>query len=116
MYQYIAGIYPLKPGYQCIGISPHVGGSLDSVQAVYHSIRGPIGSKWKIIGDSLHMQVSIPPNTTAVVSIPCGSKEAIRISPKAARDMQSWSLNATTGCTEVQIGSGEYKFTAPFSH
>ena len=49
-------------------IRPRPGGSLTHAKATYHSIRGEIASGWRVDGDDLTLEVTIPASTTATGS------------------------------------------------
>ena len=72
LYEYVAGIRALEPGYAHVLIAPEPG-DLEWARAVYRSIRGPIASAWQQVGDSFSLEVEIPPNVTATVIVPGGT-------------------------------------------
>ncbi len=69
-YQTLAGIRPAAPGFKKILIAPSILGDLTWVKAHFDSPYGRIVSHWKIEGDQLTMDVTIPANTTATVVVP----------------------------------------------
>lgn len=70
MYQNIAGIRAAEPGYKKIIIKPVIGGGLTWAEGSYNCSYGLISCKWTITGNKLNMDVSIPQNTTADISVP----------------------------------------------
>jgi alpha-L-rhamnosidase len=84
LYEYVAGIRPLEPGYARVLIAPEPG-ELEWARAVYRSVRGPISSAWRNDGDTFSLEVEIPPNVTATVIVP--------------------------GQPPVDVGSGRHAFT-----
>ena len=70
MYERIAGIQPLKPGYETIKVAPIPGGGLTSAKANYESPFGTIVSAWSIEGDVFTLETSIPSNTRALIRLP----------------------------------------------
>ncbi|MFY0606459.1 MAG: family 78 glycoside hydrolase catalytic domain [Cyclobacteriaceae bacterium] len=70
MYERIAGIKPVSPGYKEIEIAPIPGGPLTSTEASYDSPYGKVRSSWKIIEGKFHLEVVIPPNTSAKIIVP----------------------------------------------
>lgn len=70
MYEGIAGISPLEPGYKKILIAPTPGRQLEFAKAEYNSVYGQISLSWKKVNNGLELKVSIPPNTRAKVVIP----------------------------------------------
>jgi alpha-L-rhamnosidase len=86
-YQTLAGIRPAAPGFKEILIQPTVVGDLTWVRAHFDSPYGRIVSDWKIEGDRFTMNVTIPPNTTAIIVEPGKSG------------------------TKHKVGSGRYQFS-----
>jgi alpha-L-rhamnosidase len=69
-YQTLAGIRPAAPGFKKILIEPSIIGDLTWVKAHFDSPYGRIVSNWKLEGNQLTMDVTIPANTTATVVLP----------------------------------------------
>jgi len=69
-YGVIAGIKPARPGYKRIEIKPHVLGDMKSAEASVKTMRGKVSSVWKRDMNSITINVSIPANSWADVSIP----------------------------------------------
>ena len=76
MYEKVAGITPLKPGYKEIQICPHFVKGITSVDAFFDSVYGMIRSAWKCENGKITVDITIPPNTTAQVILP--EKEGIQ--------------------------------------
>ncbi len=70
MYERIAGLSPLEPGYKKILIAPMPGRELEHASADYNSVYGKISSGWKKVNNGLELNITIPPNTTAQIVIP----------------------------------------------
>ncbi|MHB8902711.1 MAG: family 78 glycoside hydrolase catalytic domain, partial [Thermoguttaceae bacterium] len=78
MFTNLAGIDQREPGFGEVVIRPmpQTGGSnpehpaIDWVRARYDSIRGPIACDWRLVPDGLQLDVTIPANATALVSMP----------------------------------------------
>ena len=77
-------------GYKKIVIKPYPGGNLTFAKADFISMYGKISSNWKIENKKFILEVEIPPNTTAIVSVPDNKEK--------------------TGFKEHHIGSGKYRF------
>jgi alpha-L-rhamnosidase len=71
LYEHVAGIRAATPGYGHVVIAPEPGG-LEWARAEYRSVRGPISSAWRRQGETLTLEVEIPPNVTATVIVPGG--------------------------------------------
>lgn len=83
MYADVAGIDldPDHPGYQHILIHPRPGGGLTYARATLESVYGKIESAWRIDGEKLLLNVTIPPNTTATVRLPAGGTTDASLPP-----------------------------------
>lgn len=66
----ITGITPDEPGYTRIRIAPRPGGGLTWAKATLHTPHGEINSSWRIEGDHLTLETTIPEGTTAIVDLP----------------------------------------------
>ncbi|BCX47915.1 hypothetical protein HAHE_18230 [Haloferula helveola] len=72
--RYILGVRPLEPQYGKVEIKPlDFGASLDRAEGVFPTDRGDISVKWEKTSDSYRMDVDLPFNVLATVSIPKGA-------------------------------------------
>jgi alpha-L-rhamnosidase len=106
LYEDLAGVRPLEPGYRRIAFRPQVpSAGLDSVAMTYESVRGPVASAWRRTpGGGLELDVTVPPNATGVVSVPA---------PSAAAVSESTGLRPSrteAGRVVYEVGSGRYRF------
>ncbi|MCH8978419.1 MAG: family 78 glycoside hydrolase catalytic domain [Armatimonadetes bacterium] len=76
MFETIAGIRPLEPGYKRILIAPEPG-PLTSAAATYDSVRGRIATDWRIENGRFNLKLSVPPNTEAVIRLPSGEEQSV---------------------------------------
>lgn len=70
LYGYIAGIEPDAPGFRTFFVRPAVEPGLTWARASYDSVSGRIESAWRREGDRLELRVTVPPNTSATISVP----------------------------------------------
>ena len=113
LYRVVAGIEidERKPGYKHILFKPRPGGGLTFVRAGLQSMYGPIGSEWKVEGDHTRLRVTIPPNTSAIVVLPCTEPEKVLVDGKPLRELETPADCAgITDGVPVSLGSGEYEF------
>lgn len=117
MFKYLAGIRPDPegPGFSRFIIRPHPVEGLDWAEAEYRALPGTIRSAWRRDSDRLVMQLSVPPNATARIHVPCGEVSAIteRGVPVGVADglrVLATSFGAP-GETVVEAGSGHYELT-----
>jgi alpha-L-rhamnosidase len=70
MHRKIGGLAPAAPGYRRMEIYPRPGGGITHAQARHITPYGMAESTWKIEDRKFHLDVIIPPNTTALVTLP----------------------------------------------
>lgn len=101
LYSHVAGITPLEPGFRKIGIKPWPGGAFTYAKCELKSMYGSIVSNWEIHDGKLNLHVSIPPNTTARISVP-GSQVVSTLSPTASEGDR----------VIFEVGSGSWDFAS----
>jgi alpha-L-rhamnosidase len=111
------GIDAQQPGFRHILIHPrpasgYPGGGLTWARASYRSIRGLITSGWRLeADDTLALDVTIPPGTTATVALPAGDPESLMESGKPVKAAAGVRVLRREGpCPVLEIGSGRYQF------
>ncbi|MBN1490433.1 MAG: family 78 glycoside hydrolase catalytic domain, partial [Phycisphaerae bacterium] len=110
----LAGIRPdpAAIGFDRILIQPQIVGDLTWARGHYDSIRGRITSEWKLDGNTLTLDVTIPPNTTAKVHVPTNDPSSVQESGKPAKNADGVRQVRTTETESVfAITSGHYRFT-----
>lgn len=113
MFSDVAGIKPHAEAvaFSKLDIRPNFRGPLTSASATYHSIRGTIACSWKRDGERYELKVTIPPNVTALVSMPGGGLAEILESGRPFEQAGIGGVRIDYGATtELQIGSGTYHF------
>jgi alpha-L-rhamnosidase len=70
LFSCVGGIETDGVGFQKILIKPYIGEGLTFARTSYDSIRGTIVVRWEKRSEGLIMDVTIPANTSATVSIP----------------------------------------------
>lgn len=111
MYERIAGIKPLKPGYKEILIAPLPGGPLNSAKATYNSPFGEIGSEWKIENGSFQLKTIIPPNTKARIIVPANVSESLLFNGNPFAENTNVTLvKKGDGAFELEALPGSYLF------
>jgi alpha-L-rhamnosidase len=117
-YRGLAGLSPdpAAPGFKRFFIRPDVVGTLRWVEAEHDSPYGRIVSAWEKKGGRLFLRVVVPPNTTAVISIPADRAGSVLEGGRPAADSPGVRyLRSAGGRSEYEIGSGKYRFSCPFS-
>ena len=111
MYERIAGIKPVKPGYSEIQIAPLLGGPLTSASAKYNSPYGEISAEWKVENGKFQLKTTIPPNTKATVVIPANTDENLMLNGNLFSDSENATLlKKTENAFEVLVRPGSYVF------
>jgi len=114
LYTYVAGIQidAENPGYKHFFLSPHPGGGLTQAKAVYESMYGEIKSDWKIEGNQMIYDVSIPANTYATITLPSASlNEVLRDGAPLKSVSENFRQNEES--VTLKLGSGNYRFSYP---
>jgi alpha-L-rhamnosidase len=85
---------------------------LDAARTVYDSIRGRIASRWAVDQDErIALEVTIPANTTATVSLPLPQGRPLTESGRPLGDAEGVKVLSTEEDRVVlEVGSGTYRF------
>ena len=70
MHRTVAGLAPAAPGYRTVAVAPRPGGGLSWATAMHDSPYGRHEVRWERLGDRLDVSVTVPPSTSAVVTLP----------------------------------------------
>lgn len=109
----LGGIKPAAPGFKVIRLKPHGYEQLEWVKAEHESLYGLIKSHWEKKGNTFEWFVSIPANTTAVMSMPSKDARSIFEGGKPLSDTTNVTLDShADGYAILNLSSGEYRFTA----
>jgi alpha-L-rhamnosidase len=120
LFNYVGGIGQQGTGFKNSVIKPYIGAGLTWAQAAYDSIHGTIAVRWEKSGGALVVNVTIPANTSATVSLPGSGTGPFTIQEGGTTvwsggacinrvpGISGASVNA--GRVEVQVASGSYRF------
>jgi hypothetical protein len=111
----LAGIAaaPAGAGFTQTIIEPVVVGDITWVKGNYQSVSGPIAVSWKLKNDVFSLDVSVPPNTTALVYLPKSYDDSIKESGKAIDKAAGIKFMKTANDKLVyEVGSGTYHFSS----
>jgi alpha-L-rhamnosidase len=75
MYATIGGLNAVEPGYKKILIKPVIGGGITHARCSLKTPYGMLSGDWKLDGDTFELKTVVPPNTTATVELPDGTRE-----------------------------------------
>ncbi|NCC59684.1 MAG: alpha-rhamnosidase [Verrucomicrobiae bacterium] len=107
-YEDLAGIknFPGEVAYKKLWMEPQFPEGLTEVQASYQSVYGTIESEWHRENGTFTWDITIPPNTSAVVKLPVG----MDILTPAGEGIRR--VEQTDDAIEIEIGSGSYHLTS----
>lgn len=109
----VGGIRPASPGYKTIVIDPVISEGLSWANTRYDSIQGRIATAWKRVGKQLTLEVVVPANTTATVSVPAKDITKITESGKSVEQATGVKfLRQEADKAVFEVGSGTYKFAS----
>jgi alpha-L-rhamnosidase len=111
MFDTMAGIESDGPGFKKIIIRPRPGSEVTQLAATYDSIRGLISSSWRVEGDRLFLEVTIPPNTTATVFVPADSGEEVDLAGPG-NGARAKFLRHEPGASVFAVGPGQHRFVS----
>jgi alpha-L-rhamnosidase len=115
IYRNVGGLNPDPdhPGYARAVIRPRPGGGVTWARTSYDSVRGRFGIHWRIDGDMLALDVTVPPNACATVYVPTSDAASVN---ESGRPLGEAAGVKVTGRSEDSVvceaGSGTYRFTA----
>ena len=88
MYRKVAGVSQLQPGYKKFQVKPMFVKGIEEAGIEFESVYGKIESRWSCKNGKIHLKVTVPPNTTAVIYLP--------------------EKNENEG--RIEVGSGRYEY------
>jgi alpha-L-rhamnosidase len=118
MMKTIAGINPdpAAPGFKHILINPQVLGDLTFAKGSYDSVHGLIASEWTVKDGQFRLNVTIPANCAAIVSLPISDPAQVRESDQPASGAPGVTLLRTAGKRSLfAVQSGVYLFSGPLA-
>jgi alpha-L-rhamnosidase len=115
MYSVVGGIGqdPTEPGYRHIVIHPQIGGGLRRAAARLKSLYGLIQCEWSLKDDLLHLNVTIPPNTSATIHVQTLDPGSVRESGRPASESPGLRFIGTGNREAIyEATAGRYSFQA----
>jgi alpha-L-rhamnosidase len=79
LHRTVGGLAPAAPGYRCLDIRPRPGAGLTSVRTRHRTPYGIAACVWEIAAGQITVEVVVPPNTTASVTLPGGDGQPIEV-------------------------------------
>lgn len=100
-----------NPGFRNIIIKPAILEDLEHAEASYRSHYGRIRSSWRSSGNEVHLEITIPVNSTATVYIPAENESVVTEGGvSAARADGVRFVRMENGLAVFQVESGVYSF------
>ena len=108
MYQNIGGIDldPAAPGYRRSRIAPRPGAGLTSASASLETLYGTLTSAWKVEAGRFVLDVTVPANTAAEVTLWDARVDQVREGGRPLAGARQRGNDVV-----VEVGSGQYTFT-----
>jgi len=113
LYEDVAGIAPDgdRPGFRHILMRPTPVGDLTWVKASYRSLYGTVSSEWRRDGDAFLLDVTVPANATATVSVPARDAALVTESAKPAAQADGVRfLGQEERAADYEVAAGTYHF------
>lgn len=119
LYEDLAGIAPDEgdPGFHHIVMRPTVVDDLTHVRATYRSYYGTIGSEWTREGNRFVVEVTVPANTRATLTLPAEDARSVTESSRPAGTAEGVTPEPSPpGAAVFDLGSGTYRFRSILPH
>lgn len=101
-----------RPGFRRILVHPHPGGGVRDAKMAYESVRGQVNVRWKQETRRFLLDLSIPANTSAIVTLPASPRANITEGRHPISQMGARNIKAGRGSATFEIGSGSYHFVS----
>ena len=109
LFEVPGGIRTDGPGYRRIVIAPQPGGALTWVRVRQPTVHGEVAAAWKLDGERVLLDVTVPPNTTALVRAPTADPASITVDGVPAAQAAGVQVRDGGVC---EVGSGQWSFAA----
>ena len=111
MYERIAGLSALEPGYKRIKIAPQPNKPLTSAEASVNTPYGKALSSWRLENGIFDLDVIIPPNTTAEIYLPKTLKQDAFVNGEILDESSPFSLiEKDNKYIVLVVNAGTYQF------
>jgi alpha-L-rhamnosidase len=107
LYTRLGGIEPAGPGYASVTVAPQVPPDVNRVAASIDTVRGTVASRWSRTAGAFDLDVTVPVNVTATVSVPVfgAAGSSVCHQPGAI------PLRTVAGRAVYAVGSGHWHFS-----
>ena len=96
---------PAQPGFKNVLLEPHFVAGLNQFEATHNGPYGQIRSAWKRTGNSIAYSVTVPPNSTATLTLPIATGQQLLDSGKPVKPVSGKSnvFSLTAGTYQFEI-------------
>ncbi len=96
LFKGIGGIKPDEdnPGFKHVIVTPNFIEGLEHFTATHKGPYGNIISAWKRVGKQIHYQLTVPPNSTAVITFPSVKNRSVYLQNKKINEPQAFAVTA----------------------
>jgi hypothetical protein len=115
-YQGLGGIRQAENSlaYKDLVIHPAFAGDFTEVNNSFNTPYGKVISKWEKTGKVIHVRVTIPVNTTAMIFLPAGQSGKITEKGQPVKNNPAFETTEISGnLISIKTGSGNYDFEIP---
>jgi hypothetical protein len=109
LYTDLGGIDAGGAGYSTLTIAPQVPAGLSHVATALDTVRGRVASSWTQSGHGFTLDVSVPVNATATVSVPLFGHRGDGVRADRGARLE----RVANGVAVYAVGSGNWQFTTP---
>jgi len=95
LHRTVAGLAPGEPGYRRLDIHPRPGGGLSYAAARHSTPYGIAACSWRLTAEEITVEVEVPPNTTARVTLP--GKDGAPIEIGSGKHTWTYAYQASDG-------------------
>ncbi|HTL31035.1 MAG TPA: glycoside hydrolase family 78 protein [Tepidisphaeraceae bacterium] len=107
----VPGTFLAAPGFSHFIIRPNIVGDLTHARGEHRTMHGMILSDWTREGSKLRLQIKVPPNTTATLSLPTTDPKSVQEGGKPADQAEGVTAKGSAqGRTVYELQSGDYGF------
>jgi alpha-L-rhamnosidase len=115
-YRTVGGLCPAPEaeGFDKIFIRPKPVAGLTWASTSYASVRGTVAVHWRVEKGRFILEITVPPNTSALVHVPTADPDAVKEGAVPAEQAMGVSvIREVPGAVVYGISSGFYCFSAP---
>jgi alpha-L-rhamnosidase len=109
LYAVVGGLRcdPAGPGWARVIVEPRPGGGVRWAKCSYDSIRGRVGSSWRLRGERFCLEVELPAGVSGQVRLPWSGGRVVTESGRPAAGKPSgadqWAVSIGSGCYRFEV-------------